>query len=136
MELTPKQKEQLVKYLEVSKYEHGCYIFGPVLRKETPDLYEILTLMRIGHYAAYVDRTVINNDNAPVFVYVSHHQATKLLKAISETTGEPLPVDTKVEVEPKVKLSVIEPSKKLGQPKKDKVLGLKLNFDFSGMLKK
>jgi len=136
MELTPQQKERLAKYLELSKYENGCYVFGPILRKDAQELYEIFTSVKVGYYASYVDRTVVNSDNSPIFVYAAYSQATKLLKVVSEITGEPLPVDTKVEVEPKVKLSVIEPSKKLGQPKKDKVLGLKLNFDFSGMLKK
>ena len=41
MELTPQQKERLAKYLELSKYENGCYTFGPILRKDAQELYEI-----------------------------------------------------------------------------------------------
>ena len=143
MELTPQQKERLAKYLELSKYENGCYVFGPILRKDAQELYEIFTSVKVGYYASYVDRTVVNSDNSPIFVYAAYSQATKLLKVVSEITGKPLLADTyftapSKEKEPETTLNVVvieNPPKKSSLPKKDQLLG-EINFDFSDMLKK
>lgn len=145
MDLTSKQQERLVKYLEMATYQDGSYTFGPVQRRDAQELYDILNIIRAGHDAAYVDKSTVNDDKAPIFVYVRNNQALKLLKVVSQLTGKSLTDLTGGTYEVKEKItavisvvkSVEKPAKKRGRPKKEekKLDGFNLDFDFSDMLK-
>ena len=162
MELTSGQKEILLKHLQTSMFSNGCYKFGPVLRKDTRELYEVLNFLRIGHDASYVneDNSSTNEEKVPLYVHVRFQQAAKLLKVLSAITGkstaeltngesekvEPTATPTKklVElIESPVKL-VEKLVKTRGRPKKEKTSEsttsiskvLNINFDFSDMLKR
>lgn len=142
MELTPQQKQQLIDYVELAKYENSSYVFGPGSRKDFHNLYQILNIIGAGYYAEYVDRKAVNDDKAPILVYVTYSQADKLLKTASAITGRTYENLTKGNfVKPVVEtyspiIELVKPAEKPPEnKKKDKPAKYKNGFDFGSLLK-
>jgi hypothetical protein len=87
--LSERQKEVLLKYVEVMTYEVDCFTFGPCSRKFFKDAVDIFNAINVGCYSMSVDKEAKPNlDSEQIYLYVDFKQAQKLGKVLTDLTGK------------------------------------------------